>query len=149
MGKTMGTRKNNPQFTLQNGLVLSLKPVANVVLGRIITEWVRKNPKPVPLTVTLENGDPWQDTENEHYKDATTLWTIGLQDAQIAHILMAGIQNRPPSDWVNETGIYEDKPTLAWLYSQFSSDEELTELTTAISGLNEATVKAIEEAEKN
>lgn len=149
MARQSGTRKNNPQFTLDNGLVLSLQPISNIVIGRVLVEWIDKHPRPVPPIETLSNGDAWRNENDPAYKEQMDLWSLGVNETRVAYTLFMGIQNRPPKDWVNEIGIYTDKPTLAWLYSQFRSDEEMNSLIEAIVGLSEATGTALDEAKKN
>lgn len=134
-----------PQYETKSGVVLDLKPIKRLILERFRLEYLKANPAPEPIMITLSNGDVAYDIENPVYlqrkADHDATYNLELVD----FIFKYGVLNQPPAEWVNAYGLGDNK--VIWL-NEVLDDTDMDGLTNAIFGLGSATEEGIEDEEK-
>lgn len=143
-----GTR-SAPQFELDCGITLDLKPIAGLILNRWRIEYQKRTPEPDPPKKILENGEEWYDVKDVVYLRKLELWQAE-HNQELAQFMYAnGVLTLPPDDFQPIFSTEDPREIkVQWVMSLLTGSEEIIALSNAISGLTEATPEGIEEAEK-
>lgn len=137
----------NPEFVLENGVVLQLKRTRNMLNMAFKMEWERKNPAPVPVKYQADNGEWLEDVHEENYKKRRAEWEGHNNYAMLMFLFKSCIVTQPPADFSPDEKLHDD-PKLNWIINIITDDEWNT-LPNAIQGLDEPTKAGLEDAEKN
>lgn len=146
----------NPTIT-KNDMTFHLKEIPALYQTRFMSDYEKKNPKPVPpmravkYVGKVENLEP--DTENEYYKQQKEDWDRSFALSYTDFMICMGVMDNPPADWQPaysfENELSEKERKVLWVGEFFPSQDELNELSEAIQSINTPTAKGLEVAEKN
>ena len=140
----------------KNGVTFDLKEVPTLYISRFMSDYEKTHAKPVPPMrvvkyIKEEHLEP--DLENAYYKEQKEDYDRSFGLAYTNFMICLGVKNDPPSDWqpafeFGETLNKNDRKVL-WIGEYFPSQDDLTELSTAITSINQVTEEGLKEAEKN
>ncbi len=140
------------QVTLNNGVVLTLRPLMPLVLERFRTN-TRGRPVPPKQTVTYADGSTsTEDNPNDpEYLKAMAEWELERGMRVTNYILVEGIVENPSEEFMEQYREYFPDATAKelkylWIASLLPDQDELTDLITAIVGQTMPTREGLEEA---
>lgn len=139
--------KQDPRYTLQDGLELRLRPLKALLLDRWRIDYKKKFPPPQPPVIVLDNDDLWKNAKDPWYLELKADYDEQLNNALAEFLFSHGVRNDPPEDW--EPFFDEDNLSLRYMWlSEILDADDISGLMNAIMGIDMPTPEGIEDAEK-
>lgn len=141
-------------YTTRAGVTLTLRPISSMVIYNLQNDQWGK-PQPPVVTVKLgPNAKPTKQTnpDDPEYLEALELWTRERGNRFIKYVWDRGIVNKPSKEDAARIKQFLPGGTEAdihymWICEQLGDDDEIGDLTDAITGQTAPTEAGIAEAE--